>query len=249
MAGATDKIDLTLYGGRDPRDLPVYSLDRAAGLLLLPKTTLKAWVFGQEWKQRGIPRFFKPLIMPPDPNRHMLSFVNLVEAHVLKSVRRKHFVLMERVREALDDLRRSHNTDHPLADIDLLAGGRELYIEQGQLLNLTMGHQVAMAFLKVYLNRIERQLDTEKAVRLFPFVNVPIRIGKQIIEHDAKIVAIDPYTSFGRPIISGTGIPTKEIADRVWGGDSITDVMEDFGRTQIEVEYALRWEHAQAVHA
>lgn len=253
MAALINGADLTLYGGRDPRELPVYPLETAARFLLLPKSTLKAWVFGATWKPKGQPRrVFNPLIEPPDRNQQMLSFVNLVEAHVLKAIRRKFYVRMEQVRPSIEHLKQRFDTQHPLADVDLLAGNRGLFLEDkqhGQFLNIGMGKQIALGFLSAYLNRIDRQLDNERAIKLFPFVILPFKVGKRIIQHDARIVAIDPYTAYGRPIINGTGIPTKEIAERFWGGDSMPDLMEDFGRTQVEIEYALRWENAQAVHA
>jgi uncharacterized protein (DUF433 family) len=252
MAGAIDKPDLSLYGGREPRDIPAYPVDLAARLLLLPASTLKAWVFGQVWKQKEpgskktVERFFRPLLLPPNPAEHMLSFVNLVEAHVLKAVRRKYFVQMERVREVIEELKTSHHTDHPLADVDLLAGGGSLYSDHGQLLNLTMGKQVAMDFLRVYLSRIDRTIEGV-ATRLFPFVANPIKVGKRVIEQDIRIIAIDPYVSFGRPIINGTGIPTDAIADRFWGGDSIDELVNDFQVSKSDIEYALRYENAQSV--
>jgi uncharacterized protein (DUF433 family) len=240
MSGIQNGGTPDLYGGRDPRDLPAYPLDLAARFLLLPKSTLKAWVFGATWKPKGQPvRTFQPLIDPPDRSRRMLSFVNLVEAHVLKSVRRKHFVQMGRVRNAIEHLKERFGTQNPLADIDLLAGGGDLFLDYGQLLNLSMGKQVAMDFLRVYLSRIDREPDIARAIKLFPFVVPPVRIGKRIIQQDSKIIAIDPYVSYGRPIIDGTGIPTEEIADRFWGGDTMAEIAEDFGRTQTEIEFAL----------
>lgn len=237
----------SLYGGRDPRELPAYPLDFAASLLLLPKSTLKAWVFGAEWKPRGQPpRMFVPLIDPPDRAKQMLSFINLVEAHVLKAVRRKHKVHMAKVRDAIVDLQLEFHTAHPLADIDLLAGGRDLFLkEHGQLLNITMGKNLAMDFLEAYLSRIDRDLEA-RATKLYPFVVEPIRVGKRLIEQDTtKVIAIDPYVSYGRPVIDGTGISTDAIAERFWGGDSIDDLIEDFGRTKSEIEDALRYERAQ----
>ena len=35
-------------------------------------------------------RFFEPLILLPDPNRPLLSFMNVVEVHVLDAIRRQH---------------------------------------------------------------------------------------------------------------------------------------------------------------
>jgi uncharacterized protein (DUF433 family) len=249
--------EFALYGGRDPRELPTYPLDVAASFLLLPRSTLKAWVFGATWQpeSESRPRVFHPLLEPPDREQQMLSFVNLVEVHVLKAVRRKHLVQMAKVRDAIGDLKERFETQHPLADVDLLAGGGNIYLqEHGELLNLSMGKQIAMNFLKVYLSRIERELDIGRAVKLFPFIVDPVRIGNRILvgnraaEQESKIIAIDPYVSFGRPIVDGTGIPTREIAERFWGGDTIAQLKEDFGRTETEIEYALRWETARAAH-
>lgn len=237
-----------IYGGRNPRELPMYSLDWAARLLFLPKSTLKAWVFGSRWFERKSRRYrdFFPLIKPPNPNENMLSFVNLVEAHVLKSIRRKHLVRMEKVRDGLTILRQSHHeTDHPLADIDLLAGGRDFFKkEYGILLNLGMGQQVAMDFLEIYLNRVERN-PQGLANKLFPFTAIPVKVGKKVIEQDSKIIAIDPFVSFGKPIINGTGIPTDAIADRFRGGDNIETLCEEFDLPSIKVQYAIRYEDAQ----
>jgi uncharacterized protein (DUF433 family) len=238
-----------LYKGGDPRDLPAYPLDLAAHMLLLPKSTLKAWVFGATWEPKGLPlRTFEPLIDPPDRAQQMLSFVNLVEVHVLKAVRRKHLVHMVRVRDAIKHLKDKFHTQHPLADIDLLAGGKDLFLqEHGDLLNLTMGRQIAMQFLAVYLNRIDRDLG--RAIKLYPFVVQPLRIGNEVIDQDSRLIAIDPYVSYGRPVINGTGIPTDAIAERFWGGDSIDELVEAFGRTKTEIEFAIRYERAQVSQA
>jgi uncharacterized protein (DUF433 family) len=237
-----------LYGGRDPRDIPLYPLDWAAQLLLLPKSTLKAWVFGAEWfeaKSRRV-RQFLPLIEPPDRDDLTLSFVNMVEAHVLKAIRRKHYVRMDEVRDGLAILKTASPwTDHPLADIDLLAGGRHFFTkEYGSLLNVGMGKQIAMDFLEVYLSRVERN-PQGLANKLFPFTAAPIRVGKQVIVQDTKIVAIDPYVSFGRPIINGTGITTDAIADRFFGGDPIEMLCDEFDLQRTDIESAIRYENAQ----
>jgi uncharacterized protein (DUF433 family) len=242
----TDK-SFRLYGGKDPRDLPAYPLAMAAKFLLLPKSTLRVWVFGDTWTEKGgNVRSFKPLIVPPDRSEPILSFVNLVEAHVLKTIRRKHRIQMIMVRQAIDDLANLYQTEHPLADVDLLAGGAELFASRYEaLLNLSMGRQIALHFLRMHLSRIERNIQNHSA-RLYPFVISPKRVGSELIDQDNRVIAIDPYISYGRPTLSGTGIPTDAIAERFWGGDSIEELAEDFGRTVTEIEYALRYERAQA---
>jgi uncharacterized protein (DUF433 family) len=246
--------DFSIYGGKDPRDLPAYSIEIAASWLLMAKSTLKTWVFGASWIEKdGTERSFKPLIKPPDPTQQLLSFVNLVEIHVIKSLRRTHKLQMIKVRDAIEHLKDIYETQHPLADIDLLAGKDGVHIDDFGLLNVSSGKQVAMDFLKVYLSRIDRSLLThpsphyaQPAVKLYPFVVPPRKIGKQVISpDDRRMISIYPLVYFGRPVIDGTGIPTEAIADRFWGGDSIDDRIEDFGRTKLEIEYALKYEHAQ----
>jgi uncharacterized protein (DUF433 family) len=241
--------DLSLYGGHDPRHLPLYPADVAARFLLLPLSTLKTWVFGAVWydRQAQRDRRFEPLITPPDPDKQMLSFVNLVEAHVLKSIRRKHNVQMVKVRDAVEHLKQTYETLHPLADVDLLASGSDLFVEElGHLLNITRGKQVAMGeILKAHLERIERNV-VGTAAKLYPFVVSPVRVGtKLVVEDKTKLIAIDPFVSFGRPVITGTGIPSEAIAERFVGGDSIADLVEDFGRTVEEIEHAIRYQQAQ----
>lgn len=236
-----------LYGGRDPRTLPAYPLKLAARILLIPRSTLSAWVFGQEWVEKnGQKRSFEPLIIPPDRQSNLLSFVNLVEAHVLKTIRHKHRVQMIFVRHAIGELSKTYNTEHPLADVDLLAGSTELFYERfGILLNLSRGKQQAFSFLRTYLDRIERNLENQ-ARRLYPFVVAPVWVGrKTLINQDPKLISIDPYISYGRPVITGTGITTDAIADRFWGGDGIEVLAQDFDCSAHAIEYAIRYEKAQ----
>ncbi len=166
---------------------------------------------------------------------------------------------MIKVRDAIEILRQKFETLHPLADVDLLAGGTEMYLEEvGQLLNVGMGNQIGMDFLRAYLGRIDRHFDAGSsaspalapAMRLYPFVVPPVQVGKRktakvIIEDRSKLISVDPYVYFGRPVITGTGIPTEAIAERFWGGDPISDLVRDFERNQAEIEYAIRYEDHQ----
>jgi len=157
------------------------------------------------------------------------------------------------VRDSIEALKDIFETEHPLADIDLLAGGSEIYTNDHGLLAVSKGRQIAMDFLRVHLDRIDRSFPDDPshpfkrpAARLYPFVVPPRKVGKQILTPDAqKLISIDPYVYFGRPVIVDTGIPTEAIAERFWGGDSMDDIIEDFGCTKLEIEYALKYEHAQ----
>src|SRR5256885_3776893 len=106
----------TLYGGVDPRSLPAYSLSEVAQYTGVPVATLKSWVFGRSYPTTSGVRLFKPIIEPPESASTTLSFLNLVEVHVLAAIRRQHRVPLNKVRTALDYLQKVIPSPHPLAD-------------------------------------------------------------------------------------------------------------------------------------
>ena len=74
---------------RDPRLAPAYSVGEAAHYLRMPEETLRSWVAGRLYPVAGESRRSRPLIHLDDPKKQHLSFLNLVEAHVLAAVRRR----------------------------------------------------------------------------------------------------------------------------------------------------------------
>ena len=73
-------------------ELAAYSLTEASRYLLIPRVTLRSWVARRNYPTDSGPKFFRPIIELPDEARAGLSFVNLVEAHVLDAIRRHHQV-------------------------------------------------------------------------------------------------------------------------------------------------------------
>jgi hypothetical protein len=171
--------DLSIYGGRDPRDLPIYALDEAAFILGLAPSTLKAWTFGNRWHEpSGRLRTYEPLIIPPEPtDRLLLSFTNLIEAHVLHAIRRIHKIKMKKVREAMAGLRQDLKSQHPLAEQDIYTVGKNLLIDvYGNYVNMSAGKQAEMAqVIQIYVKRIER--DESRIARFYPFSVDPIIEG------------------------------------------------------------------------
>jgi uncharacterized protein (DUF433 family) len=60
--------------------------------------------------------------------------------------------------------------------------------------------------------------------------------------NEPKVVAIDPYVSFGRPVLVGTGIPTAVIAERYKAGESIQALADDYECPPCDIEEAIRCE-------
>jgi len=72
-----------IYGGRDPRDVPTYSIKDAARFLIIPSTTLHSWVTGQTYlTQREGKKRARPVIEIAAGRPPQLSFWNLAEAYV-----------------------------------------------------------------------------------------------------------------------------------------------------------------------
>lgn len=228
-----------LYDGKDPRNLPAYTLNEASRYVGVPLRTLQSWVSGRSYETESGSRFSKPLILRSDKSSPLLSFNNLIEAHVLSAIRREHSVPMPKVRKALDFLSRRYESQNPLSEHDFETDGIDLFVEKyGELINVTRGGQIAMRdILQLYLTRIERD-ENGLASQLFPFTRVPI----ETIKENPKIIAINPRIAFGKPVISGTGIPTAIIAERYKTGESISEIAGDYGRDFNEVEEAIRCE-------
>lgn len=106
---------------QDLSEIPAYGLAEAAAYLRLPKSTLRAWMLGQ---QR-----FRAVINIADRAGKRLSFINLVEAFVLAGIRREHSIPLPKVRNAVEYLRRSFKTRRPLAQEQFETDGVDLFVE------------------------------------------------------------------------------------------------------------------------
>ncbi len=207
---------------RDVREVPAYSIAEAAGYLRLPKTTLRAWLLGQ---QR-----FRAVIDIADRHGRQMSFINLVEAFVLSGIRRQHRVTLPKVRKAVDYLRRTFKTPRPLADEQFAISVEKF----GALIGATQEGQVQLR---------EVILDRLKYVRRDPN-GVPEKIvlfpGHGAAKHGD--VVIDPRLSFGRPVIDGVGVRTLILAQRFKAGDSIDELAREFSAAPEAVQNAIRCE-------
>jgi uncharacterized protein (DUF433 family) len=222
------------FSGRDPREIPNYTVAEAAHWLALPVTTLRAWVAGQEYATSQGRKRAPALIEPAQSGPFTLSFWNLVEAHVLAATRRLHGVAMQRVRRALKYVERELDVERPLVNQQFETDGADLFVRKyGELVNASQEGQIAMRrLLEARLRRIERDMQG-LAARLFPWARS---------ETEAKDVMIDPLVSFGRPVLARTGVPLEVLADRFVAGDSISSLARDYSLDAERIEGAIRWQ-------
>jgi uncharacterized protein (DUF433 family) len=225
-----------LPDANDPRELPAYTIREAAHYLHLPVATLKSWVVGRYYPTRTGRKFFAPVIDLPDKKIGLLSFFNLVEAHVLSAFRRTHEIELRKIRSAMKYVRARFGCGHPLIDQRFETDGARLFIEKlGVLVDASAQGQIVMDTIRPYFKRLEFSGDT--VVRLYPFT-------RRTIEDSPMSVFIDPRYSFGRPSLARSHVPTAVIADRYKAGDSVEDLAKDYGCEPLDIQEGLRCELA-----
>jgi uncharacterized protein (DUF433 family) len=231
---AREMIALT---AEEVRRTPAYPFTEAAHYLRVPVTTLRAWCTGQNYRYKGQPKRYQKVIRLDGDGHDGLSFLNLVEAHVLSGLRRQHHIPLPQIRRAIDWVSKQLNLSRPLAEARFATDGINLYVEQiAQLVNVDRGGQLAMReIIDAYLRRVERGTKGIP-IKLYPFTR------KEPVTDVTRNVVIDPTIAFGRPVLAGTRVPTAILADRFKAGDALQELADDYRTTPQAIEEALRCE-------
>lgn len=210
----------------DIREFPRYSISEAAFYLRIPPTTLHAWTRGQNYvTAKGVHRTFRPLISLGDRTNKLLSFYNLVEAHILRSTTEGGVPLLN-VRTALDYVCKRFPGDHPLITQDFEISGKDLFVKHlSSTINATaQGQTVMREILEEHLRLIPRD-GRGLPMRVFPI--------------NSRRLAIDPMFSSGKPIVKDRGIAASVLWGRNRSGEEIAEIANDYGMTETEVKEAI----------
>jgi uncharacterized protein (DUF433 family) len=221
----------------DIYNVPVYPVADAARYLRIPIVTLSSWLKGRSYATKNGQQAFDPLIQRPNPDLPQLSFTNLVEAHILRTIRDGYQVKLDKVRTALDYMSQQFDTIHPLVMKRFQTDGVDLFIdEMDRLVNVSRAGQLAMRdTLENLLTRVEWDANG-LATRFFPITElVPDPVSN-------KIIFLDPSIRFGKPVIAGKGVPTDIIAELYNAGDSINDIADEYDCTPHQVKTAIHFE-------
>jgi uncharacterized protein (DUF433 family) len=215
----------------DQRYLPLYSLVEVSRYARIQPTTLRSWTRS---KDGGI------LVPAERDTVAPLSFINLVESHVLRALRRTHRVPMQRIRTAIEWLRDKYQTDHPLAELDLETDGYDLFVRELEypVSASRKGQGGIPEILSRFLQRIERDPN-----------QIPTRFYPLPYDTSPKAIVMDPVVVYGRPVIKGTRITTLMVFERYSGGESLNDIASDYDLDMAAVEEALRCEIDQRAAA
>jgi len=210
-------------------DRPAYGYPEAAQYLRLNYTTLRSWT-----SESGIVH---------TPISGFVSFNNLLELHVLKAMRKTYRFSLQRIRGALAEVSKHIDSERPLLDAKFATDGIDLFLEQDQdLVNLSKRGQLALReVISLYLKRIERD-PNGLPMRLFPFIVAAN-------DSEPRTISISPTVSFGKSVLSGTGVSTAVVAGRFASRDSIVDLASEYGVSPSIIEDAIRWEAPQTIAA
>lgn len=207
----------------------MYGLAEAALYLRLPIKTLEYWVFGQG--------AIRPIIKAAGRHPRALSFMNLLECHMLAAMRSIYDLKMPKIRRAITNLSRGNGCAHPLVEKPLFTDRVDILLKElDGVINISrknkFGQYEIPQMIEVHLERIEWD---KKTFKFYPFV-------RQRSADEPKVIVINPNVGFGKPVIAGTGISTAVIASRFNAREKISDLAREYGLTEAEVEEAIRWE-------
>ena len=221
---------------QDTRDLPSYGIPEAARYLGISESTLRSWVYGRPYPTRsGLVKKTAPIIHLADPKNGILSFYNLVEAHVLLFQRQVYGIQLPAVRAAVEHVRATLQLERPLIHQVFYTEGKHLFItdlEKRVVIDASKRGQLGIwQIVNLYLERID--WDKEGlAAKLFP-----VRAS----QGNEPLIVIDPKISFGRPVIKGTGITASVLWHRKRLGEGIDDISKDYGLDRSAVEEAISY--------
>jgi uncharacterized protein (DUF433 family) len=223
----------------DIRDQPAYTLAEASRYLKVAPATLRSWFVGRPYPRGTGVAHTSPLMRPASTPPPTLSFWNLIEAHVLRSLRTDHGVSMDALRKAIRFAQSQLQIERLLLSTELRTDAGKLLLERyGQLIELSASGQLAMRHLfNAHLARVEWD-QWKFPAKLFPFA------ASGLTPATDRVVAISAHVAFGRPVLNRSGVTTGTIAQRIDTGETAADLAEDYGLTVAEIEEAVLYERA-----
>lgn len=202
-----------LVSGQDRRELGRYPLPQAAEFIGMPGRTMRSWFLGKK-------RLFKPSYQRG--KSVLLSFEDITEAYMVHVLRKQYGYTSERIKIALEQLRKKHGQDKPLAQRDIRVVKEfmalvERKVHKGKTVDVDHAHHGNL-FISEFVDALGQRIQRDgrgHACRLFPWRNV---------DSTEKPVSINPDVMSGELVVTGTRIPALAILAERDAGHSISQI-------------------------
>jgi uncharacterized protein (DUF433 family) len=216
---------------------PAYPLAVAARILGTNPSTLRAWFHGRTYLTKAGKHRAAPVMAATQKIGAPLSFIDLVEAHMLLAIRRGYGIPLKRLRDAMEYLRRDGGDLLFLAHRDFKHDKQHLYVDRDDyLVSLSeRGQHVEPHIIQDGLKQIVYGEDGY-ADRFFPLVN----------GLEQRTIMLTPSIGFGRPVLAKLGVSAEAVATRFRAGEHLAELAADYGATPEEIEDAIRWSDRRA---
>ncbi len=211
-----------MLGLADEYTVPLYSQAEAARIIGEPTNTVRNWARGYAYRTTTGPQTAEGLItVAAEPvGRMSLPFVGLAEAYVIASLK-KAGVPMQRIRPAVEAIRREMGTAEALLSERLKTDGVELlfdYVEDdgADRSGLAVVRNKQGVFRDVVADYLQTVSYSQGLVESFR----PIRYGGSVF--------VDPRVNAGRPSFVDGGARLVDIEGRIAAGEPLAEVADDY---------------------
>ncbi|MEO0981487.1 MAG: DUF433 domain-containing protein [Pseudomonadota bacterium] len=217
----------------------VYTIPEATRLTGAGYETMRRWLLGYSYKYKG--KFVeKPPIFEAEfgkiDGELIISFQDLIELLFVVRFRSKK-VKWGVIHEAFDKAKERFESNHPFSRLNYRTDGKRIFedgeSEKGrQFTDLNTDQIVFADFIDRTLSK-GIEFSNREASIWFP-------------KFPSKIIVLDPKRSFGRPIISRTGVPTEVIFAAYEADEDYSLVARDFDIRIQEVQSAVKFQQRLA---
>lgn len=231
----SDIGDFSLIG------IGLYTVAEASRLTGIPPGRLRRWLRGYTWRTGDRRAASEPVWLrqvPEIDGTVGLGFLDLMEARFVNAFREAK-VPWPVIRRCAEHARELIDSDHPFSSQRFRTDGRTIFVEvldrtgERQLLALAKSQFAFAHVIGPSLYAGIEFSDRDMPARWWP-------MGER------TPVVIDPARSFGQPIVSNGGVPTRTLADAVAAEGSVAKVARLFRLEPQAVRAALRFEERLA---
>lgn len=216
---------------RDSRfAVPLFTPAELATYVGTPESTIRNWL--------GLAKAPAVVTRVPEllhARAASVPFIGLAEAFVLSAFRAAGLPL-QRIRPAVDRLRREVDLPHALASKHVLTDGAEILYEYGR----ENGDAVAKDLVLVRNQQVVFREVVQDYLRCITWADDGYTGSLLLPRYGSANIVVDPLRNFGQPMFSEGGARLEDVLDLFYAGEPIDVVAHEYGVNRDQIEAAVR---------